>query len=346
MAVSDEPDINDEDLNEARAALEQLEAQLRELDQLSREEDAAGASTSEQVHVQSAPSSQPVTGAEPATGPAVQPAVQVPAKVQPPAEAQVAAPAATPEPSVFREVRTAEGSGTTKKKRSTWKPLLFLALLTAIGTGVWWSWNEGVINLNLSNLGIPVPDLDNGYEEQPISLEPLPETDPEPGSVAAAAAPGGAVDVDLEPDFIRFKQPVEVGPAVLFFQMWRLGKVEHDGASALGHEYILLDVRVRNASKKEFDPRQLFANMVMFDGDKNRLPNLVLERNALQRDLPATIAPEKSELLTFVYQADSGSGDYHLRLPGTPPRQLDLAANPAMPVGQLPQAPSGVSLFP
>jgi len=240
------------------------------------------------------------------------------------------------QPSVFREVRgkTPKNPGA---RRGLLAWLIALSLLAAVGLGLFYSFKQGMFDIAWS-------DKLNGEPEDPyvpaaISLEPLPgdalvsgeSSSPNPN---APGQPGAdpllaEIDFSLEPDFIRFKQFVKLGEAKVIFQTWRLGKLERDGEAVTGKEYVILDLRVRNDSQKSIKLRELFHKTIMLDGQERRLPNLVLERADLQGDLPEFVPPGRSELVRFVFQAHAGSGDFHLRLPGNPPRQLDLAALPA-----------------
>lgn len=230
------------------------------------------------------------------------------------------------QPSVFREVRGSKSKSGKRRGLLPW--LLALGLLAAVGIGLVYSAKQGLFNLAWNSAGTSEPD--DPYVPAAISLDPLPGDEQIVGQENGPSDPlMGKIDFALEPDFIRFKQLVNLGDAVVVFQTWRLGKLEREGEAVNGKEYVILDLRVRNDSKKQINLRNLFRQTVMLDGQERRLPNLVLERGALQGDLPEYVQPGRSELVRFVFQAHAGAGDFHLRLPGNPPRQLDLAALPA-----------------
>jgi len=229
----------------------------------------------------------------------------------------------------------------TGKRRGLWAWLLALGLLAAIGGALFYSFKQGFFNLEWTSVGTTEPE--DPYVPAAISLDPLPSDQivaGKDGQNNTADPLLGEIDFALEPDFIRFKQLVNLGEAVVVFQTWRLGKLEREGEAVTGKEYVILDLRVRNDSKKQIKLRDLFLQTVMLDGQERRLPNLVLERAELQGDLPEYVQPGRSELVRFVFQAHAGAGDFHLRLPGNPPRQLDLAALPAPGL-----APGVVELF-
>jgi len=236
------------------------------------------------------------------------------------------------QPSVFREVRGSKEKPKGGARRGVWPWLLALSLLAAIGVGLVYSVKQGLFDLSWNSPA--TGETEDPYIPAAISLDPLPGD--QIGAAGPDAAPDGeidplmgAIDFALEPDFIRFKQLVKLGDAVVVFQTWRLGKLTREGEAVNGNEYVILDLRVRNDTKKNIRLRPLFQETVMLDGQERRLPNLILERDVLQDDLPEYVKPGSSELVRFVFQARAGSGDFHLRLPGNPPRQLDLAALPA-----------------
>jgi len=232
------------------------------------------------------------------------------------------------QPSVFREVRGNKSKAKSGTRRGFLPWLLALGLLAAIGFGLVYGLKQGLFNLAWESTG--TTEVEDPYVPAAISLDPLPEDPIVAGQDGTSTDPlVGKIDFALEPDFIRFKQLVPLGEAMVVFQTWRLGKLTRDGEAVTGKEYVILDLRVHNKSKKKIALRKLFQETVMLDGQQRRLENLVLERGPLQGELPEYVQPEGSEHVRFVFQAQTGAGDFHLRLPGNPPRQLDLAALPA-----------------